>query len=95
MSSVQQPIKGAKGIIALGILSFVGCIFYALPGTIISVVGIMRFRKVKAIADSDRAVYENAYVDARVGLILCVMGLVTSIVTLIWTISLFKDIWFR
>lgn len=96
MEQVQQErIKGSRTIIILGILSFAGCVFYALPGTVISLIGILKFRKVKALADTNKHVYEDAYVDARVGLTLCIIGFLTSIVTLIWTISLFKDIWFK
>lgn len=85
----QAKLKGAKQLILLGFLSFVGCALYALPGTIISVIGILKFKKIKAEAHTDLVKYESSWVDARVGLILCVMGLITSIVTLIWTIWLF------
>lgn len=94
-TSKQLPIKGAKTIILLGILSFVGCGLYALPGTIISLIGIAKFKKVKAIAINNPAIYENAWVNARVGLILCILGFIASIITLIWTISLFYPIWFK
>lgn len=96
MEGIQQEhIKGSKLVVVLGILSFVGCIFYALPGTVIAIMGILRFRKVKAIVDTNRPAYEEAYVNARVGLILCILGFIASIITLIWTISLFKDVWFK
>jgi hypothetical protein len=90
----QEKIKGAKSIIYIGFLSFVGCVFYALPGTVIAIWGFRRFIKVRKVALTNQSKFEISWVDARVGLILCVLGLLTSIVTIVWSLSLFWPIWF-
>ena len=85
----SQKIKGAKTIVLLGFLSFIGCGLYAVPGTIISIWGMIKFKQVKAIYQTDPELYKESWVDARAGLILCILGFILSIITLVWTLSLF------
>ncbi len=87
--SESQKIKGAKTIVLLGFLSFLGCGLYAVPGTIISIWGFYKFKQVKAVYLTNPEIYKDSWVDARAGLILCILGFILSIVTFVWTLSLF------
>lgn len=90
----QEKIKGAKTIVLIGFLSIFCCALYAVPGTIVAIIGILKYKKVKEVALSSPAKYQNSFVDAKAGLILCYLGFFLSIATLIWTIGLFYPTWF-
>lgn len=87
---MQQPLPNATAVLVLGIISIVGCFCYGIPGIICGIIALILAAKSKALYFANPGMYTtgsyNNLVAGRVcaiiGLILCVLCIVLSIVML-------------
>jgi hypothetical protein len=90
----QLKAPMANTTLVLAILSVVGCIFYGLPGMVLSVIAILLHSRVKRVFKSDPAAYRQSYNNARAGLIIAIISLAISVATTIYSVYVFYVLWY-
>jgi len=83
----QQNLPNATAVLVLGIFSVVGCCCYGVPGLIAGLIGLMLYKKDKALYIQNPSQYSN-YSNLNTGRILCIVGLVLSAIYIIGMIIL-------
>jgi uncharacterized membrane protein HdeD (DUF308 family) len=81
----QQKLPNATAVLILGILSIVGCCFYAV-GIIFSSVALVLAKKDMALYAANPSGYEN-YSNLKTGRILAIIGLIINIIAVISIIA--------
>ncbi len=84
----QKNLPNATAVLILGILSIVGCCFYALPGLIFGIIALVLAKKDIALYNENPSVYLN-YSNLKIGRIMAIIGLVLSIIYFILMIVVF------
>ncbi|MFT5778602.1 MAG: hypothetical protein ACI837_001558 [Crocinitomicaceae bacterium] len=82
----QQPIPNSAGVLVLGILSIVTCVFYGVPGLICGIIALVLHKKVKAIYLSDPLKYDGSYKNAKAGMVCAIIGVSLSAIWLLYLI---------
>jgi uncharacterized membrane protein len=86
----QQKLPNATAVLILGILSIVGCCFYAV-GIVFGIIALVMAKKDMALYAANPEGYDN-YSNLKTGRILAIIGLVLNIIaviTLIASIAIF------
>ena len=83
----QQKLPNATAVLILGIVSILGCCCYGVLGLIAGIIGLVLYNKDKALYLQDPSLYGN-YSNLNTGRILCIIGIVMSILYLILNIAL-------
>lgn len=83
----QQNLPNATAVLVLGIFSIVGCCCYGIPGIIAGIVGLVLFKKDKALYMQNPNEYLN-YNNLNTGRILCIIGLSLSALNILSMIVL-------
>lgn len=95
----QAPatLPNATTVLVLGIISIVGCMFYAIPGLICGIIAIVLHKKDKALYLTNPSKYEASFKTSKAGNICGVVGLSLSaafllflVVYLVFIISFFS-----
>lgn len=81
----KQKLPNATAVLVLGILSILGCCFYAL-GIVFSIIALVMAKKDMALYAINPAGYDN-YGNLKTGRILAIIGLVLNIVYVITLIA--------
>lgn len=87
----ERKLPNANIILILGILSIVTCCCYGIFGIIIGVVALVLYKQDKALYDENPSLYTN-YNNLNTGRILAIIGIVLSILLIIylaWFFSFF------
>ena len=83
----QAPLPNATVILILGILSIVGCCCYGIPGLICGIIALVLSRSATELYASNPALYtENSYKNVNTGKICAIIGLVLSVIFLVYVI---------
>ncbi len=81
----KQKLPNATAVLVLGILSIVGCCFYAV-GIVFSIIALVMAKKDMALYAINPDAYDN-YGNLKTGRILAIIGLVLNIVSIITAIA--------
>lgn len=73
----QQKLPNATAVLVLGIVSIVACCCYALPGIITGIIGLVLYKKDKALYQQNPSLYSD-YNNLNTGRILCIIGIALS-----------------
>lgn len=87
----QRTLPNASAVLALGIISIIGCCCYGVLGIIVAVIALVLFKQDKAKYDLNPSIYTN-YSTLNIGRILAIIGLsfsVLYILLIILAISIF------
>lgn len=79
----NQQLPNATAVLVLGIVSIVGCIFYAIPGIVCGIIAIVLHNKDKQIHASNPAAYELSFKNSKAGNICAIIGLSLSLLYLL------------
>lgn len=77
----KQKLPNATAVLILGILSIVGCCFYAV-GIIFSIIALVMAKKDMALYASNPDGYDN-YGNLKTGRILAIIGLIINLIAVI------------
>jgi len=73
-----STVPNATGVLVLGIISIVGCIFYGIPGLICGIIALVMHKKDKALYLTNPEKYEASFKNSKAGYICAVIGLSLS-----------------
>lgn len=83
----QRPLPNASAVLALGIVSIVGCCCYGIPGVICSIIALVLYSKDNNLYLSAPELYTPAsYSNLKTGRICAIIGLIPSILFLLFFI---------
>jgi uncharacterized membrane protein len=82
----QQKLPNATAVLILGILSIVGCCFYAV-GIVFSIVALVMAKKDMALYAANPSGYDN-YSNLKTGRILAIIGLIFNIIYITMIIAI-------
>lgn len=84
---IQQNLPNSTPVLIMGILSILGCCFYGI-GIIFGIIGIVLTNKDMKLYNANPNQYKGLGT-LNAGKILCIIGLILSAITLIFTIYIF------
>ncbi|WP_103067950.1 CCC motif membrane protein [Aquimarina sediminis] len=87
----KQTLPNSTLILVFGILSILGCCCYGILGIILAIIAIVLAKKATALYNENPELYLG-YQNVKTGKILAIIGLVLSIIYLIYVIVLFSTI---
>ena len=73
-SSNEKELPNATAVLALGIISIVGCFLYGVPGLICGIIALSLHKKDKEIYASAPALYETSFKNSKGGFICAIIG---------------------
>lgn len=83
----QRALPNASAVLALGIISIVGCCCYGLPGAICAVVALILYSKDAQLYRLNPELYTvNSYNNLKTGRICAIIGLIPSILFFLFVI---------
>jgi hypothetical protein len=82
----QRKLPNATAVLVLGILSILGCCFYAI-GIVFSIIALVMAKKDMALYALNPEMYDN-YSNLKTGRILAIIGLIINIIAIITTVAL-------
>lgn len=71
-------VPNATGVLVLGIVSIVGCIFYGVPGLVCGIIALVMHKKDKALYLTNPEKYENSFKNSRAGYVCAIIGVSLS-----------------
>lgn len=77
-------LPNAVATLVLGILSIIGCFFFGIVGLICGIIAIALHTKDRKLYEQDKSYYANSYKTANGGYICAIIGLVLSVIYLIF-----------
>ncbi|MDO5616891.1 MAG: CCC motif membrane protein [Cruoricaptor ignavus] len=87
----DQKLPNAQKVLILGIVAIVGsCCCNGIIGIICGLIGLNLYKKDNALYQSSPNSYTD-YNNLNTGRILCIIGLVVGVISLIWTIYFFAS----
>lgn len=89
----QKTLPNATAVLVLGILSIVTCCCYGIPGIIMGIIALVLYKKDKAMYDLNPSAYQN-YSNLNTGRILAIIGIVLSVLMIIYFIGIIMYIGF-
>ena len=78
----QRSLPNASAVMALGIISIIGCCCYGVPGVVCSIVALILYSKDAQLFQANPESYSNL----RTGRICAIVGLIPSILFLLFWI---------
>ncbi|WP_292008182.1 CCC motif membrane protein [Chryseobacterium sp.] len=87
----QQKLPNATAVLVLGIASIVGCCCYGVVGIITGIIGLVLYKKDNALYQMNPELYSD-YSNLNTGRILCIIGLVLSVLYLIYSVVIIATI---
>ncbi|KPH10891.1 CCC motif membrane protein [Chryseobacterium sp. ERMR1:04] len=81
----QQKLPNATAVLVLGIVSIIGCCCYGVVGIITGIVGLYLFKKDNILYQQNPDMYSD-YNNLKTGKILCIIGIVLSILYIVYLI---------
>lgn len=91
----QRPLPNASAVLALGIISIVGCCCYGIPGIVCAVVALVLYSKDVQLYQANPELYTaTSYSNMRTGRICAIIGLIPSILYLLFVIFLLITVGF-
>lgn len=81
----QQKLPNATAVLVLGIVSIIGCCCYGVVGIITGIVGLYLFKKDNTLYQQNPDMYSD-YNNLKTGKILCIIGIVLSILYIVYLI---------
>lgn len=81
----KQKLPNATAVLVLGILSILGCCFYAV-GIVFSIVALVMAKKDMAMYALNPDAYDN-YGNLKTGRILAIIGLILNIISIITAVA--------
>lgn len=83
----QRSLPNASAVLALGIISIIGCCCYGLPGIICAIIALVLYSKDAQLYSQNPDLYTiNSYNNLKTGRICAIIGLVPSILWLLFVI---------
>ena len=83
----QQPLPNASAVLALGIVSIVGCCCYGIPGLICAIIALVLYSKdVRLYLENPELYTPSSYNNLKTGRICAIIGLIPSILYLLFII---------
>lgn len=83
----QRSLPNASAVLALGIISIIGCCCYGIPGIVLSIVALILYNKDIRLYKSNPEWYTPAsYSNLQAGRICAIIGLIPSILFLLFLI---------
>ena len=88
---MQTPstLPNATTVLVLGIISIVGCMFYAVPGLICGIIAVVLHKKDKALYLTNPLKYEASFKTSKAGHICGIVGLSLSAACLLFLVIYF------
>jgi len=81
---MQQPLPNASAVLALGIISIVGCCCYGVPGAICAIIALILYSKDLQLYAAGPELYtKESLSNLRTGRICAIIGLIPSIIYLL------------
>jgi hypothetical protein len=87
----QQKLPNATVVLVLGIVSIITCCCYGVIGLIAAIIGLVLYSKDNKLYQKDQSLYDN-YSNLNTGRILCIIGVVLNILSVIYYIYLISVI---
>lgn len=85
----QQKLPNATAVLVLGIVSIVGCCCYGIPGIIAGIIALVLYKKDNLLYQQNPSLYSD-YNNLKTGRILSIIGLVLSVLMLVYMIAIFS-----
>lgn len=83
----QRSLPNASAVLALGIVSIVGCCCYGVPGLICAIVALVLYNKDQRLyIDNPELFSQASYNNLKTGRICAIIGLIPSILFLLFVI---------
>ena len=83
----QRSLPNASAVLALGIISIIGCCCYGIPGVVCSIVALILYSKDAQLYQSNPEWYTaSSYSNLRTGRLCAIIGLIPSILFLLFWI---------
>lgn len=89
----QQKLPNSTAVIILGVISIIGCCCYGILGIICGVIALILAKKDTELYKQNPGLYKD-YKNISTGRILAIIGIVLSVIYLIYTIWIFTVIGF-
>jgi hypothetical protein len=77
--ATNGQLPNATAVLVLGIISIVGCIFYAIPGVVCGIIAIVLHKKDKQIYLTNPSLYDASYKNSKAGYVCGIIGLSLSL----------------
>lgn len=91
----QRPLPNASAVLALGIVSIVGCCCYGLPGVICAIIALVLYKKDVELYRQNPGLYNtNSYNNLQTGRICAIIGLIPSILYILFMIFILATMGF-
>ncbi|MCH2033598.1 MAG: DUF4190 domain-containing protein [Tenacibaculum sp.] len=87
----QRKLPNATVVLVLGILSILTCCCYGIFGIIIGVIALVLYNQDKKLYDQNPSAYSD-YSNLNTGRILAIIGLILSILTLLYFVWIFYSL---
>jgi hypothetical protein len=87
----EQKLPNATLVLVLGIISIVGCCCYGVIGLICGIIGLVLAKKDEVLYLANPTMYSD-YRNLKTGKILCYIGIVLSLLTVIYMVVLLMTI---
>ncbi len=76
---MKGPLPNAGVVLALGIISIVGCCCYGLPGIVCGIIALIMAKKAEELYNSNPEAYtESSFSNVKTGRICAIVGLILS-----------------
>ncbi len=86
-SQPQRALPNASAVLALGIISIVGCCCYGLPGLICAIVALILYAQDAKLYTANPELYTTtSYSNLKAGRICAIIGLIPSILLVLFMI---------
>lgn len=86
-TSPQRALPNASAVLALGIISIVGCCCYGVPGIICGIIALILYSKDEKLYTANPELYTpTSYSNLKAGRICAIIGLIPSILLLFFII---------
>jgi hypothetical protein len=88
-----QPVPNATAVLVLGIISIVTCCCYGLPGIICGVIAlVLAVKGQRAYVNAPHQYTDASWKNLKAGRICAIIGLILSILTVIYMIVVINEI---
>lgn len=78
-NSGDGNLPNATAVLVLGIISIVGCIFYAIPGIVCGIIAIVLHKKDREVYLTNPSLYDGSFKNSKAGYVCGIIGLSLSL----------------
>lgn len=82
-------LPNSTAVLVLGIISIVGCLFYAIPGIVCGIIAMVLHKKDKQIYLTNPPMYEASFKNSKAGYVCAIIGLTLSILFIVFLVIYF------